>query len=607
MPCIDFPAEAVDCSRCGADLDVVKSKRRTVMTLAHGEFQARELRKACPSCLPRRTIGSHSLAQIVKPRQRFGYDLVVHAGLSRYLRGLQRDEIRAELYQTHRFGLSAASVSVLCDRFLVYLESLHLLRSPYLRAAMQGGYPLHLDATCELGRGGLLACIDGWRGWVLMAARITSEHEQQIRPVVEKTVSLFGDPVATVRDLGEAGARAVDGLRQRGVIDLVCHYHFAAAVGKALFDQHYSVLRYSLRATGVRSALRTLLRDLRRYDGSNSPDGRFGSGPVRQELLALVHWLLEGDGSYEAVYPFSLSHCDFVGRCRQALQQAESWVPCPLSQPERRALSHLSGLVTKIEREQHIGAAAHKLEQAWQAFCELREVLRLTNAELPVGDGSDRHKPLPDLELQRLQEIEKAVKEYRQQLTRRAVPGTKTDPGTPEATILKYLNRYGAHLFGHPVRRDSDGSVLAVVERTNNVAEHFFGRQKQRLRRRVGRAHLGRDLEQQPAQAALAANLRHPDYVRVLCGSLDNLAAAFAALDAQPIAAATPLVRDHRDVQLDRQVRQLLDDTASPGTTADQGRPAPPAVPSPVLPRASGSTACRNPATLSSVPSATVV
>ena len=57
---------------------------------------------------------------------------------------------------------------------------------------------------------------------------------------------------------------------------------------------------------------------------------------------------------------------------------------------------------------------------------------------------------------------------------------------------------------------------MAIVERTNNVIEHFFGDEKQRLRRRLGRANLGRDLEDQPAQTALAANLRHPDYVRVL-------------------------------------------------------------------------------------------
>jgi hypothetical protein len=88
---------------------------------------------------------------------------------------------------------------------------------------------------------------------------------------------------------------------------------------------------------------------------------------------------------------------------------------------------------------------------------------------------------------------------------------------------------------------------VAIVERTNNVPEHFFGHEKQHLRRRLGRANLGRDLEDQPAQAALAANLRHPQYVRVLCGSLDQLPIAFTELDEQALAQTTPLSRSNRD------------------------------------------------------------
>ena len=96
------------------------------------------------------------------------------------------------------------------------------------------------------------------------------------------------------------------------------------------------------------------------------------------------------------------------------------------------------------------------------------------------------------------------------------------------------------------------------MQRTNNVDEHFFGNEKQQLRRRVGRAHLGRDLEDQPAQAALAANLRHPDYVRILCGSLEHLHNAFAELDEQALGDATPLVRSNRDTELQNRVRTLL-------------------------------------------------
>jgi len=51
-----------------------------------------------------------------------------------------------------------------------------------------------------------------------------------------------------------------------------------------------------------------------------------------------------------------------------------------------------------------------------------------------------------------------------------------------------------------------------MVQHTNNEDEHVIGDKKQRLRRRVGIAHLGRDLEDQPAQVAISENLRHPDY-----------------------------------------------------------------------------------------------
>ena len=90
----------------------------------------------------------------------------------------------------------------------------------------------------------------------------------------------------------------------------------------------------------------------------------------------------------------------------------------------------------------------------------------------------------------------------------------------------------------------------------------YFGAEKRKLRRRLGRAHLGRDLEDQPAQAALVANLQHPEYVRVVCGSLDNLATAFAELDEQALEQTTPLSRNNRDSALLRRVRILVKNEA---------------------------------------------
>ena len=59
--------------------------------------------------------GSSHGRRLIKTGQKYGYDLVVHVGLSRYLAGLQREEIRGMLRDDHGIELSAGSVSALCD------------------------------------------------------------------------------------------------------------------------------------------------------------------------------------------------------------------------------------------------------------------------------------------------------------------------------------------------------------------------------------------------------------------------------------------------------------------------------------------------------------
>jgi formylglycine-generating enzyme required for sulfatase activity len=61
--------------------------------------------------------------------------------------------------------LSTGEISKLGRRFLTYLERLHWARANRLRAALEadGGWPLHIDATGEQGRGTLLVAYTSWR------------------------------------------------------------------------------------------------------------------------------------------------------------------------------------------------------------------------------------------------------------------------------------------------------------------------------------------------------------------------------------------------------------------------------------------------------------
>ncbi len=564
MPCIDFVAEAQHCPVCGEAVQTHKSKRRHVVTVEAGAFVAREVRKRCRADRTHPVMVSERLSRLVPPRQGYGYDLIVQVGLARYLNNLQREEIRSELLGEHAIVVSDGSITHLCDRFLMLLERLHQHRAPALRAAMSGGYPLHIDATSEHGKGGLLVCLDGWRGWGLHAVKIASENADELRPCIEQTIRRFGDPVAVVRDLSAAEAGAVDRLREKGIPDLVCHYHFLGAIGKQLFDNPYAVLRNLLRQSKVRTELRELLRELRQHATAQVYDGKYGHGRLREDLLALVYWVLEGEGRKDLPYPFALPHLGFYQRCREAPQRAEHWLPLPRSHVERRVLKQLSKVLARLDQLPRLAWVVPKLQRGWQALCELRDILRLTEAELPRGEL--RHLSAlesPELEMARLREIEKTTKAYHEQIRKRVTD--RHDSSSAEAVILKYLARYANHLFGHPARQDEDGKIIAVVERTNNVAEHFFGADKQKLRRRLGRAHLGRDLEDQPAQAALASNLLHGDYVRVLCGSLEHLPAAFAELDQQRLREeAKPLQRNNKDTRLLKRIGALVADEQPP-------------------------------------------
>jgi hypothetical protein len=557
---IDFMAEAEHCSVCGAPLNVLKSTVRLVITYAQGAFWAREVHKVCSDDSSHPVEKSAALARIVRPRQRFGYDLIVYVGVARYLRYKQRSEIRQELLDKRSIELSTGTVSNLCDRFLLYLEVLHLVRSPYLKAVLQEhGYSLHLDATSDHGKGGLFLCQDGIRNWVLCAGKIESESEDRLKPFIERTTELFGDPLATVRDLGVPGKNAVAHLEERGVLDFVCHYHFLSRVGQRLFDNPYDLLRSIIKQSRVRTDLHQLQRDLKQYRKIDLKKRRFGPGNIREDLRALVHWIIQGDGKKDAPYPFSLPHLTFFQRSQQARQKAERWVALPRTRAECRALSHLFSLIGRLEKDKRVKDAVGRLEVGWQVFTETREVLRLTDAELPRGDRRYGKLDIPQLEAQRLKQIEQDVGRYLDGLRQRIGNENLTRPTTPHGITLKYFNKYRDKLFGHPVIRDDDGQIIAIVERTNNKDEHWFGAQKQQLRRRVGRAHLGRDLEDQPAQVAYVANLRRPDCVRILCGSLDNLSNAFANLDEQTLNEANPLVRSNRDTALQKRVKALLE------------------------------------------------
>ena len=542
------------CPVCGDWTRVRKTWDRTGVTLQHGSFRVRQTVRVCASgCHAKKPMGT--LTGLIPARSVVGYDVMVYVGLERFLHNRQREEIRASLTADHGISLSSGEISVLCGRFLLYLERLHHASARALRAALaaDGGWPLHIDATGEDGRGTLLIAFAGWRHWVLGAWKIPTEQADAILPRLRETIFHFGQPCAMVRDLGRAMTEAAEKLCKELKLKipvLACHLHFLSDVGKDLLEQGHDQLRALFRQAKLRSQLRTLARDLGRRLGQNIDDARAGllrwQSQIGQEqrlpagvagiavVRALAQWILDypADTSGHG-FPFDLPWLALYDRCLQAVSALQAFLSPPPDDPAvRKALERMRRILKPVERDStDFGAVADRLTRRAELFAELRVVLRLREE----SSRGKRGIPPRTLKASELKDIRSAVRgltrSLRQRRPKRGPAGHRRDAID---IVLSHLQKHGRFLWGHAIRLPQKiGGGIRLVDRTNNAIESQFHALKHRERRRSGRKVLTHDLEKLSPAAALAANLTHSDYVSIVCGSLDKLPQAFARLDSR--------------------------------------------------------------------------
>ena len=211
-----------------------------------------------------------------------------------------------------------------------------------------------------------------------------------------------------------------------------------------------------------------------------------------------------------------------------------------------------------------LSATAARIQSRHGLFGELRSMLRLSHNELRGRQPGPPPSPSDNVKL--LESLASPVTRFRKQRRKRVKQADKAQAGMPrESIVLRYSDRYRDELFGHPVANDESGRIVAVVEPTNSPSEHFFASTKRSLRRRVGHANLGRGMQDQLAQAALAANLLDPEYVKILSGTLEDLPRAFAELAASAADwSAAALDRPRRDSHLQRRIRAWETDAKTP-------------------------------------------
>ncbi len=572
------------CDICRGPMRVQKTYRHEGRTIKHGAFDVRETVYVCAARCRNSTDSlvskrARSVSQYIMPNSITGYDLMVFVGIKRLLEHRQREEIRVELNEKHGIRLSSGEISNLVRRFLVYLLRLHHARADQLKAALvnDGGWPMHVDATGENGRGTLFVVMAGWRKWVLGAWKIATERTDLILPCLRDTIRRYGSPCAAMRDLGRAVSPALDGIASELQLDipiLACHQHFLADIGKDLLEPAHSALRKLFRRTKVRPKINQLVRDLGRDIGLQIDDARqavlawqdmvdtdYGLPPGQDGLAvvrALAQWILDYKAEFSGHdFPYDRPYLDLYNRCMIARRAVDAFLRVP---PDDRkvikAIERLGRILERVSCEVPFHQTVVQLRRRAGLFDEMRGKLRLA-INLPESESEE--------------DIDKIHSQFEEWATslknRRPKRGPAQNFRDAIDIILKHIEAHGANLWGHAIcLPEKAGGGIRLVDRTNALLENFFGAMKHCERRRSGRKNLTQDLEHLPAEAVLAYNLKKSDYVTIVCGSLDQLPVVFAQLDIEDQNRKQKGVRLEETPNLD----QLLQLSSSSLSTADR-------------------------------------
>jgi hypothetical protein len=541
---------------------VQKTVSRPVQTLEHGPFRLREVVHECAAGC-RRQDGSLVMrrasesAERLLPGRSVGYDVMVFIGLQRFRDHRQREEIRAELKSGYGVALSTGEISGLARLFLDYVRRLHEACAPRLRRALarDGGWPMHADATCEDGRGTMLVILAGWRRWVLGSWKIPTENAEAILACARLTIERFGEPCAVMRDLGKAMISACEDLvagLSATIKALSCHSHFLADVGRDLLKPGHDALREALRRLKMRGALRTFARDMSRELGGELETARAGfrdwqqQEPESHDLpagsagIAVVRGLAQWAFDYAATeksrnFPFDRPYLDLYDRCVRARRVVDGWLRTPPKDRRvLRVIRRLGRILDPVRQEPGLVRVARDLRVRANLFDELRKTLRLSPESYGRSQPWSKRPMTLRQAREELRDVHAALTRFAASLRkRRPQRGPAQDFREAIDVVLDHFNKHGKSLWGHEVRLSAKaGGGVRLVDRTNNLSEHFFHGMKHGERRRSGKKNLARDFELLPPESALVQNFNHPDYVAIVCGSMERLPRVFAEMDA---------------------------------------------------------------------------
>jgi hypothetical protein len=540
---------------------VQKTVRRTVTTLAHGTFQARETIRQGPPEKGSSTRRSEELARLVPAGCRYGYDLIAHVGLESFLHGRRLSDMQRQFAAGQpSIEVPLSTLDELRRKFLFYLGQVHRQATVRLAESLreQGPVAWLIDGTIEPGTPVFFGIYEARLRMLLGAWKMPTENSTSITPALREAAGQFGVPDSILHDLSRTMSAACEEALA-GVPHGVCHFHFARDVGDDLYQKPQTALTKRLRALKLQVRLREqrktqtawLRTHCQRGEASRLLDGLLRGEPPqcawnetlgREVLLAFHFWMLDyaADGTRQG-YPFD-PHVLYLHRrlVRGQVALARLLSRGTVSACAPQALHNLREQLEGYVQDAEIVSAARHYEMAAWAFSRLREALRLSAADTNPMRAAYR------LESGEGHEVMASLAALREELRERSRGGDEIDREVC-TIVLTHVDKYWPQLLP-----TSGGG-----HRTTNDLESHWGMAKRGCRHTQGGRKLTRTFEALPAELMLVPNLENPHYVEIVFGSLDQLAEKFSEAPSTGIRYSA-WRRDNGSLNLGRLPRRTL-------------------------------------------------
>ena len=472
------------------------------------------------------------------PFHTFGYDVLVYVGEASFLRCRDAKEVREEL-RGRQVKISESAIFYLAKKFIVYLSVAHRESQAEIKELLDrnGGYILHLDATCEGDSPHLMTGLDGITEIVLENEKMATEKADKIVPMLRRMKARYGEPIALVHDMGKAICTAVSRVFPT-IPDHICHYHFLADIGEDLFGKDNDTIRKRLSKHGVQGKLLNRLRQLQQLVEENPPVVELLVSSLQQQRLGddvpalvpavacytLVQWALAAKkqgGGYG--FPFDRPYLQFYKRLQilhPALERLNRESVTGQRKDNKPYCNIVRDLIDTMD-DAALRKAAAEMEQKTVVFDKLRVAMRIA---LPAGRQglNDRGGK------ERISTIEKHVKRFRRWLSNDETFSKQQG----YKNLIAQLDKYWKKLFCDSILVNTPkGTITIQPQRTNNISEQSFRSLKRRFRKKTATSSLTKAMKAMPAATPLIENLANPEYVNIILNGRRSLEERFADID----------------------------------------------------------------------------